>query len=83
MTDTKILKELSNQIGDFVEGLIKNSEIPIVRNCVVESDDGSGNYIVSCHNTRHRVKSRNVYSPGDTVEVMLPNGNWNRAFIVY
>lgn len=83
MTDTKILKELSNLIGDFVEGLIKETGIPTIKTCIVESSDGNGKYTVNYGNTRHFVRGKGTYPAGNTVEVMLPKGSWNRAFIVY
>lgn len=83
MTDTKILKELSNLIGDFVEGVIKSSGIPTVKSGVIKSSDGNGLYTVACSGSLHQVRGRNNYAAGDVVEVMLPNGTWNRAFIVY
>ena len=83
MTDTKSLKELSNLIGDFVEVLSRDSGIPTVKSCIVKSETGHETCIVSCNDTLHRVRSRGGHSEGDIVEVMLPNGNWNRAFIVY
>lgn len=83
MTETKILKELSNLIGDFVESIIKSSGIPTVKSCIVKSTDGNGLATVSCNGSLYQVRCRNNYTPGDIVEVMLPNGTWNRAFIVY
>lgn len=78
-----ILKEFANQMGDFVSSYLSNSNIPVVNKCLVVSNIGKGIYSVKFGEKLFTVRGDGDYPPNTSVEVMLPNGKWNRAFIIY
>lgn len=83
MPGNNMLKEYVSLLSELVDGLIKKSNIPIVVSCIIVSNQGNESYAVSRNGDTYTVKSRNTYLPGEKVEVMLPEGKWSRAFIVY
>lgn len=83
MAANTILKDFANLIGDFVKSYLDSSSIPVVYKCLVLSNSGNNMYKVKYADNVFTVQGDGSYKPNTTVEVMLPNGKWNRAFIIY
>lgn len=83
MSNNDMYKDFVNLVSELIEGCIKKSDIPSIMSCIIVSSDGSERYTVSRNGRTHKVKGHGIYSPGDNVEVLLPDGKWNRAFIIY
>ena len=57
--------------------------IPGLGNDFTGYNNGDNKYLVKRNGNTHLVRGRGTYPPDSIVEVMLPDGEWNRAFIVY
>lgn len=83
MSNNDIYKDFVNLISELIDEHIKKSDIPSIVSCVIVSSDGSERYTVSRNGRTHTVKGHGIHSTGDNVEVLLPDGKWNRAIIIY
>lgn len=77
-----IPKSFIDQMGELIEGLIKNSGIPTIKSCRIVTNNGNGTYKVKRGNELHNVIGRGTYSVDSVVQVILPDGKWSRAMII-
>lgn len=77
-----IPKSFIDQMGDLIEGLIKNSGIPSIKSCRIVTNNGNGTYKVKRGNETHNVIGQGTYSVDSVVQVILPDGKWTRAMII-
>ena len=83
MTNNNLSKDFIALLTELFEGLIKKAKFPVVVSCKIISKTGDNKYLVKRNGNTHLVRGRGTYPPDSIVEVMRPDGDWNRAFIVY
>lgn len=83
MSNINISKDFIALLAELFDGLIKKAKLPAVVSCKIISKSGDDKYLVKRNGNTYLVRGRNSYSPDSIVEVMLPDGDWGRAFIVF
>lgn len=83
MDDYNMIKNFVDQMTNLVKGLLYQSDVPVIKSCIVVSYNGKDKFSVKRNGEVFEVRGHGTYAPGDLVEVILPGNKWNRAFIVY
>lgn len=83
MNNLEIFEKLLTGIDDLIQNRISKQQYPKIIQCRIMAILSDGKFNVKHNGEIRTVKGKGSYKVNDMVEVVLPNGKWQRAFIVF